>query len=179
MTSTSVDDPPAATPIADSLQQLAPRWLPRANELQSFFDRWAAAWDAHSLDQLDTLITDDITWEDPAMHGAIVHGRAEFRAFTETFFHAFPDVNFQSIGTPYLDLDGSGVGIRWRMTGTFAGPLEIWSKNLAGEPPTIPPTGERFAIEGVDLYKLRDGLVSDYAILYDLTALSQQLGLLQ
>jgi steroid delta-isomerase-like uncharacterized protein len=178
MTSTPVSDPPAAPSIADSLRELTPCWLPRAEELERFFDRWATAWDARSLDELDALITDDITWEDPAMHGATVHGRAEFRAFTETFFRAFPDVAFASIGTPYVDLDGSGLGVRWRMTGTFTGPLEIWSKNFAGEPPTIPPTGKRFEIEGIDLYKLSDGLVGDYTILYDLTELSQQLRLL-
>ena len=178
MTSTPVSDPSAATSIADSLRQLTLRWLPRADEVQSFFDHWAAAWDAHSLDELDALITDDITWEDPAMHGAIVHGRAEFRAFTETFFRAFPDVAFASIGEPYVDLDGSSLGVRWRMTGTFTGPLEIWSNSFADEPPTIAPNGKRFEIDGIDLYKLRDGLVSDYTILYDLTALSQQLGLL-
>jgi steroid delta-isomerase-like uncharacterized protein len=178
MTSTSVSNAPAATSIADSLRKLTPRWLPHAEDLERFFDRWARAWDSHSLDELDALITDDITWEDPAMHGATVHGRAEFRAFTETFFRAFPDVAFESIGMPYLDFDGTGLGVRWRMTGTFTGPLEIWSKNFAGEPPTIAPTGERFEIEGIDLYELHDGLVSDYTILYDLTALSQQLGLL-
>lgn len=171
-------DPPADR-LQDDLRQLTPRWLPRAGELRTFFERWAQAWDSHSLDALDELVTEDITWEDPAMYGASVQGRAEFRAFTATFFRAFPDVAFAVIGTPFFDLDGAWLGIRWRMTGTFTGPLEIWSKNFAGEPPSIAPTGESFAIEGIDLYRLRDGLVSDYTILYDLTALSQQLGLLQ
>jgi steroid delta-isomerase-like uncharacterized protein len=176
--SATIGDPPATTSIEDSLRELTPHWLPRAGELQTFFEHWARAWDSHSLDALDQLITEDIAWEDPAMHGASVRGKAEFRAFTETFFRAFPDVAFAAIGTPFLDLDGAWLGIRWRMTGTFTGPLQIWSKNFAGEPPTIAPTGESFAIEGIDLYRLRDGLVSDYTIFYDLTALSQQLGLL-
>jgi steroid delta-isomerase-like uncharacterized protein len=175
--SATTSDPPNDR-LQDDLRQLTPRWLPRAEELHTFFARWERAWDSHDLSALDELVTDDIAWEDPAMHGATVHSRAEFRAFTETFFRAFPDVAFESIGTPYLDLDGTGLGIRWRMTGTFTGPLEIWSKSFVGEPPTLPPTGEHFEIEGIDLYELRDGLVSDYTILYDLTALSQQLGLL-
>lgn len=176
--SAATSDPPADR-LQDDLRQLTPRWLPRTEELWTFFERWERAWDSHDLSALDALITDDITWEDPAMHGATVHSRTEFRAFTETFFRAFPDVAFATIGTPFLELDGASLGIRWRMTGTFTGPLEIWSKQPTGEPPTIAPTGHRFAIEGVDLYLLRDGLLSDYTILYDLTSLSLQLGLLR
>jgi hypothetical protein len=176
--SATTSDPPADR-LRDDLRQLTPRWLPRAGELQTFLERWERAWDSHDLSALDELITEDIIWEDPAMHGATVNGKAEFRAFTETFFRAFPDVAFTATGAPFLDLDGASLGIRWRMTGTFTGPLEIWSKNPTGEPPTIAPTGHRFAIEGVDLYLLRDGLLSDYTILYDLTSLSLQLGLLR
>ena len=112
------------------------------------------------------------------MRGETVYGRSEFRAFTETFFLAFPDVHFEGVGVPYLDLKGLGLGLRWRMTGTFTGDLTLWGKQFGATPPAVAPTGRRFDIEGIDLYELRDGLVFNYTILYDLPGMSQQLGLL-
>jgi hypothetical protein len=111
------------------------------------------------------------------MHGETVRGRAQFRAFTETFFRAFSDVTFQGIGTPFVDLAGAWMGVRWRMTGTFTGELQIWSKQLGTSPAMIAPTGNSFDIEGIDLYELRDGALANYTIHYDLLEFSQQLGL--
>jgi steroid delta-isomerase-like uncharacterized protein len=164
--------------LEDDLRGIPAHWLPRAEELRGFLERWEQAWNAHDLDVLEQMVTEDITWEDPAMHGETVHGRAEFRAFAETLFRAFPDVDLQGIGTPYFDLEGTGLGLRWQMTGTFTGELAIWSKHLGSAGPTIPPTGERFDLEGIDLYEFRDGMICNYSILYDLTTFSQQLGLL-
>jgi len=173
-------DVPAATleRLSEDLRELSPRWQPRVQELRDFLERWEEAWNTHDLDTLQERVSEDITWEDPAMHGETVHGRAQFRAFTETFFRAFPDVAFQGIGTPFVDLAGTWMGIRWRMTGTFTGELQIWSKQLSAEPATIAPTGNGFDIEGIDLYELRDGMLANYCIHYDLLGLSQQLGLL-
>ena len=55
-------------------------------------------------------MTEDITWEDPAMFGETVHGKAEFRAFTQTLFRGIPDVRFEGIGAPYIPLEGDGDG---------------------------------------------------------------------
>lgn len=181
---TPSDDPSteALDQLEGELRDLTTRWLPRAGELRCFLERWGQAWNSHNLEELEKLVAADVSWDDPAMHGQPVHGRAEFRAFAETFFRAFPDVSFQAIGTPYVDLEGTGIGIRWRMTGTFTGELAIWGAHSHAQPsaaqlPTVPPTGKHFEIEGLDLYELRDGMVSNYSILYDLMELSRQLGL--
>jgi steroid delta-isomerase-like uncharacterized protein len=164
--------------LEEDLQRLPERWLPRANEMRDFAMRWEEAWNSHNLDALESLVTEDITWEDPAMFGETVHGRAEFRAFTETLFRAMPDVRFEGIGAPYLPLEGDGLGLRWRMTGTFTGDLAFWGKRFGPNPPAYAPTGRRVDIQGVDLYELRDGLISRWDIVYDLYGLSEQLGLL-
>jgi hypothetical protein len=164
--------------LEEGLQGLSERWLPRADELRAFARRWDRAWNSHDLDDLETMVTEDITWEDPAMFGETVHGRGEFRAFTETLFRAVPDVRFDGIGVPYLPLEGSGLALRWRMTGTFTGDLVFWGKRFGPRPPAFAPTGRRVDIEGVDLYELRDGLISHWTIVYDLYGLLQQLGLL-
>ena len=124
-------------------------------------------------------MTSDIVWEDPAMFGETVHGRGEFGAFTQTLFRAMPDVRFEGIGEKlYTDLDGTGVAVPWRMTGTFTGEMALWGKRYGSEPPTWAPTGRRVDIQGVDLYEFRDDLLSSWTIVYDLYGLSQQMGLL-
>ncbi len=146
-------------------------------ELRDFSGPWVTAWNSHDLDALDALVTEDVTWDDPAMRGETVHGRAEFKAFAETFFRAFPDVQVESIGDPYLRLDGSGFAVRSRMTGTFAGELTLWTKP-PGKLPAIEPTGRSFDTKAVDLYELRDGRVSDWTLVYDLASFAQQIGLM-
>jgi SnoaL-like polyketide cyclase len=164
--------------LESGLREFPQRWIAGAGEVSDFFARWDAGWNTHDLDDLEMMVTEDITWEDPAMHGATVHGRAEFRSFTETFFRAFPDVHLEGTGELYLALEGRGLALPWRMTGTFTGELAIWSKDFGSNPVTVVPTGKRFELEGVDLYDFRDGLICDYTIQYDLLGFSQQLGLL-
>jgi hypothetical protein len=161
----------------EDLKDLPRRWLPRVDELREFVGRWERAWNSHHLDELERMVTEDIVWDDPAMFGEIVHGRAEFRAFTETLFRGLPDVRFDGIGVPYLPLTGNGIALRWRMTGTFTGDLALWGKRYGSKPPTWAPTGRRVEIEGVDLYEFRDGLISNWTIVYDLLGFSQQIGI--
>jgi steroid delta-isomerase-like uncharacterized protein len=164
--------------LQGGLQGFSERWLPRAGELAGFFERWEAAWNTHDLDQLDDLVTDDIVCEDPAMFGETAHGRHEFRAFIEIFFRAFPDVHLEGTGAIYPALEGTGLALPWRMTGTFTGELTFWGKRYGSKPPTWAPTGRAIDIEGIDLYEFRDGLISRQTLLYDLYGFSQQIGLL-
>jgi steroid delta-isomerase-like uncharacterized protein len=164
--------------LDEDLQRLPERWVPRADELRNFLARWEQAWNSHNLDDLETMVTEDITWEDPAQFGETVHGRAEFRAFTETLFRAMPDVRFDGLGAPYFPSQGDGVALRWRWTGTFTGDMAFWGKRFGAKPPAYAATGRRVDLEGVDIYEFRDGLISRWTIVYDLLGLSQQLGLM-
>jgi hypothetical protein len=164
--------------LQGGLQGFSERWLPRAGELDDFFERWDTAWNTHSLDQLDALVTEDIVCEDPAMFGETAHGRGEFRAFIEIFFRAFPDVHLEGTGALYPALEGTGLALPWRMTGTFTGELAFWGKQYGSKPPTWAPTGRRIDIDGIDLYEFRDGLISRQTLIYDLYGFSQQIGLL-
>ncbi len=175
---TNRDDIPLREQLEGGLQGLPERWLPRVDELDDFFGRWEEAWNTHDLDQLDALVTEDIVWEDPAMFGETVHGRGEFRAFTESFFRAIPDIHFEGVGEPYLALAGTGLALAWRMTGTFTGELALWGERYGAKRPAWAPTGRRLDLEGVDLYEFREGLISKWTIVYDLYGFSQQIGLL-
>jgi len=175
---TSQQAEPLLEQLNRGLDGFSERWLARAGELDDFLGRWEAAWYTHDLDLLESLVTEDVVWDDPAMFGETVHGRGEFRAFTEIFFRAFPDIRFEGVGEPYLALEGAGITLPWRGTGTFSGELAFWGKRYGSAPPTCAPTGRRVDIEGVDLYEFRDGLISHWKIIYDLYDFTQQVGLL-
>jgi steroid delta-isomerase-like uncharacterized protein len=168
---------PSAEEFERQLGDLSERWMPRAEEALDWAARWLEAWNSHDLDALTELVTEDIVWEDPAMFGETVHGRAEFRAFTESFFQALPDVRFDPTESPYPALEGMKLAVPWRMTGTFTGELAWWGRRYGANPPAFAPTGRRVDLEGVDMYEFRDGLLARWTIVYDLLGLSQQLGL--
>ncbi len=164
--------------LRGGLQGFSERWLPRVSELDDFLGRWETAWNTHNLDELEALVTEDIVCEDPAMLGETAHGRGEFRAFIEIFFRAFPDVHFESTGALYLALEGTGMALPWRLTGTFTGELQFWGKRYGPKPPALAPTGRAVDIDGIDLYEFRDGLISRHTLIYDPFDFSQQIGLL-
>lgn len=90
--------------LGEDLRELSPRWLPRTTELRGFLERWERAWNTHDLDLLDKLVSEDIICRDPAMFGRTVESRDEFRAFIETLFDAFPDVQFEDTKAPTTSL---------------------------------------------------------------------------
>ena len=164
--------------LDEDLQRLPERWVPRADELRDFLARWGEAWNSHNLDELEKMVTEDITWEDPAQFGETVHGRAEFRAFSEMLFRMMPDVRFEGLGVPYFPTQGDGIALRWRWTGTFTGDAAFWGKRFGATPMAYAPTGRRVDLEGVDIYEFRDGLIARWTIVYDLLGLSQQMGII-
>jgi hypothetical protein len=177
--------PPTPNQATDLLEQLrgglqgfSERWLSRAGELDDFLGRWETAWNTHNLDELEALVTEDIVCEDPAMFGETAHGRHEFRAFIEIFFRAFPDVHVEDTGALYPALQGTGLALPWRLTGTFTGELAFWGKRYGSKPPTLAPTGRTIDIDGIDLYEFRDGLISHQTLIYDPYNFAQQIGLL-
>lgn len=168
---------PSLEDFERNLRELPEHWLPRAEEVLKWAERWLEAWNSHDLDTLIELVTDDIVWDDPVMLGEPVHGRSEFRAFSEVFFRALPDIRFDATGAFYLASEGSGLVVPWRVTGTFTGELAWWGKRYGANPPAFAPTGRRVDFEGVDLYDFRDGLLSRWTTMFDAFAVNQQLGL--
>ena len=159
------------------LEGFSERWQADAGALEKFFSGWDLAWNAHRLDLLETLVTEDIICEDPALFGQRVESREQFKAFLQTLFVAFPDVRFEASAGMHLALEGNGIALPWRMHGTFTGELTAWSKEPSAKPHLTQPTGKAFDLQGVDLYRFRDGLLCDYKIVYDLLDFSVQAGL--
>ncbi len=113
-------------------------------------------------------MTDDIVYDDTAWPQTM-RGKADVREFLDHTWTAFPDIEFETLNGPMLADDPPRAAFWWRGTGTNTGPID---------PPGIPPTGKRIEFEGADFHEYRDGKVAKLRIVFDMTDLSRQLGLM-
>jgi glyoxylase-like metal-dependent hydrolase (beta-lactamase superfamily II) len=88
------------------------------------------------------------------------------RAFLGELLDAVPDLKFEVVSTTTQD---ERCAVQWRLSGTFAGPGA-----LSG----IQPTGDRIAMEGVDLLVIGDGLIQSNDAFPDSIALPRQIGMI-
>jgi steroid delta-isomerase-like uncharacterized protein len=133
-----------------------------------FTTGYLAAWNGRDASAMAPFVTDDIEWHDPALPTP-ARGPAEVQQFMETSWRAFPDLRFSEPDPPHLSINGELVAWAWRMEGTMRGPLD---------PPGFAPTNRRMAVDGVDLWRLRDGRIAHYRAFYDMTDLARQLGIM-
>jgi steroid delta-isomerase-like uncharacterized protein len=136
--------------------------------LTEFTQRYQAAWNGRDASAMDTLVTDDVAWTDPALP-ATLHGPAEVRQFMQDSWRAFPDLRFSEPDPPFLVEQDDKVAWAWAMEGTFDGPLD---------PPGFAPTGRRMRIEGLDEWIMRDGRIARYRAYWDVMDLARQLGIM-
>jgi predicted ester cyclase len=99
-------------------------------------------------------------------------GQGEFvapdgiRAYFSELFGAFPDFRMEVIATTAED---DRCAVRWRATGTFAGP---------GTFQGLEPTGGRVELEGCDVVRVSDGLLVGNDAYVDGAQIARQLGVL-
>lgn len=136
--------------------------------LREFTTGYETAWNGHDSAAIEAFLTPDIEWHDPALP-APARGLGEVRAFMETSWQAFPDLRFGQPDRPHLSVTGDLVAFAWRMEGTMEGPID---------PPGFAPTGARMAVEGVDLWLMRDRRIAHYRAFYDRMGMAVQLGLM-
>jgi len=101
-----------------------------------------------------------------------LHGQADLvapdgvRAWFEELFAAVPDACMDVVSTT---TEADRCAVRWRLTGTFAGP---------GDWQGLVPTGARLDVEGCDVVTVADGLVSGNEAYVDGMTIARQLGAL-
>ena len=88
------------------------------------------------------------------------------REYFSTLFDAFPDFAFHILDTTTAQ---DRTAVRWRATGTFAGP---------GRFEGFEPNGARIELEGCDVVMVRDGLIVTNHAYLDGADLARQLGVL-
>jgi steroid delta-isomerase-like uncharacterized protein len=144
-----------------------------ADRLGAWADGWLAAWNTHDLDAVVGLTHPDIVYVDPSMFGEHITGHAQFRSFVAAFWRAFPDATFHSSDWPvHVALDGVGVAVPWRVTGTFTGD---WKGGPS--PLELAPTGRAIDVTGVDLYQFHDGVLLRWESVVDVLDIAQQVGI--
>lgn len=127
------------------------------------------AFNAHDIDRILAMFTDDAVWQAPSAPDPLV-GRQPVAALLRGWFQAFPDFCFPPEDVVvYQSLDGTKGASHWRVTGTMTGPLD---------PPGFAATGRKFEVHGTCLYEFRDGRFSRHTIVYDSMDMLTQLGLM-
>ena len=103
-----------------------------------------------------SLCAPDVVVDDHGSSETLV-GREELRELFGGIFPVIPDVAFERIGPAMYSSDRTTLCARWRISGTG-------------------PNGQPFTVESVDLYRFRNGLVSEYTIfIRDVNWLGSQL----
>ena len=112
---------------------------------------------------LDRML--DLIAEDFVVHTAvpgIAPGRDGFRTFMNVFFQAFPE---QSVDIHAMLEDGDLVAVRHTHHVVHGGPF-------AG----LPPTGRRASVDGIEIFRVADGMIAEMWHQDDLFSLMRQLG---
>jgi predicted ester cyclase len=133
------------------------------DELRSFFRQRQEKYDRHDARALAADHTGDGTVSSPMFPR--VEGTAAIERAYNTLFRTFPD---WQIHLEEAIVDGDRAAQPFRAHATHVGEF----MGIAG-------TGRKFELNGVLVYKMRDGLIVDERRVYDFTALLLQLGILR
>jgi steroid delta-isomerase-like uncharacterized protein len=87
-----------------------------------------------------------------------------YRQWFGNLFRAFPDFVMEILD---MVAYGEKAAVRWRATGTFAGPARFEG---------LEPNGARLDYEGLDLLTIRDGLIRENRAYTNATEIARQLG---
>lgn len=133
--------------------------------LEDWGERFGGAWNGHDPEAVVALCTEDVRWSDPALPGSPTDGRTAVRDFAAFTFAAFPDFRVEEREAIYVSWTEPMALCPYRMTGTAAGSRE------AG----IAPGAAAMAIDGIDRWTFRDGLLCRYDTYYDHAEMMRQL----
>ena len=133
--------------------------------------RWYEAWNAHDVDAVSALLTDDVRYEDPAAPADVLQGRGPVEAYVRSAFNGVPDLHLEKL-EEWTSESGQVIASYFRLTGTFTGELDA-----PGLPP-LAPTNGRLDLSGMDRSEIRDGThLARHQIFWDTTELGRQIGL--
>jgi steroid delta-isomerase-like uncharacterized protein len=111
-------------------------------------------------------IAEELLATDYVQHSVfdIPDGREGFKQFFMAFAAAVPDAHFV---VEDVITESDKVVTRWTVTGTQAGPFR-----------GIPPTGNKFSMTGIDIFRLKDGRLVEHWDAVDQLGMLQQLGVM-
>ena len=136
--------------------------------MRAMNDAMFEAWNRHDIEGVLQHLQPDVLWVDPTLDEP-AHGKVGAAASMANTFTAFPDFHLPADDfVTFLDVEAqSGVAV-WTARGTMTGRLDTG----------VPATGKPVNVRGATLFRLRDGLVSEYRLMFDALDMMQQMGLL-
>ncbi|WP_282940778.1 ester cyclase [Paenibacillus sp. RC67] len=125
--------------------------------------KYIVAWNQYDEDALISLFTEEGSYQDSAT-GVPLTGKA-IGVYAKSLWTAFPDLRFES-GRSGVQPDGTAF-IEWVLSGTN-------QSSFNG----FPSTGNRFSIEGVDIFSIQEDKIASVRGYFNVNHLMQQLGML-
>jgi steroid delta-isomerase-like uncharacterized protein len=136
------------------------------DELQQFIDRYNDAWNAHDVEAIVAMHTEDSVFENHTT-GDVNVGREAIGQALTGIFRVFPDLTFEGRRQYIRE---NLVVQEWTARGTHEGKMTRSGVELE-------PTGRRVEYRGMDVIPIRDGLVARKDVYSDGVTVLRQLGL--
>jgi steroid delta-isomerase-like uncharacterized protein len=133
---------------------------PMSDDPKALLQRFYEGVSAGDLSVIDELVADDFV--DHEDFPGIPSNKQGVTQFFELFRSSFPDLRMTA---HEVVAEGDLLCVRGTMSGTHE-----------GEFMGIPPTHKHFEVEGFDMVRFRDGLVTEHWGVFDSMAMMQQLG---
>ena len=134
---------------------------------RQFLERLHGAVNRHDAQAVAELCAEDVVWEDPAAPELLRGREAVHRFHRDIMLRAIPDVRIELVDGPYLSLDGTGIAVRLRISGTMTGPLT---------PPGFAPTGGPVAFETAEFSRFQGNLLLHHTVVLNMLDLARQIG---
>jgi steroid delta-isomerase-like uncharacterized protein len=135
-------------------------------ELEQFIDRYNAAWNAHDVDAILEMHTDDSVFENHTT-GDLNVGKEAIGSAIRGIFTVFPDLEFETRRRYIRD----GLVVQeWTARGTHLGKMSRSGME-------VEPTGRSVEYRGMDVIPIADGRVARKDVYSDGVTLLRQLGL--
>jgi len=131
-------------------------------------ERLVRRWFEELFTRAELSVADEILAETVAYHGppslspGDVTGREEIKEYVEVYKTAFPDLVY---AVEQLSVIDSEVRVRWSATGTQ-------ESDLFG----VDPTGEMFSADGISVFSVEDGEITEVHAQWDTLQMAQDLG---
>lgn len=112
----------------------------------------------------DEILAPDVAYAGPpSLSPADVTGPDDIKEYVEVYQSAFPDLWYS---VERVSRGDDEIHVEWSATGTH-------ESDLFG----MEPTGEAFRVEGIDLFVVEDGRITDIRAQWDTLKMVQELGI--